>query len=52
MVHSDRVSLVTCYPSGYGAVLRFEFESDQSYLKDLIKELDAILAIFPVIGKP
>ncbi len=42
----------TCYPAGYGAVLKFEFKSDQSYLKRLIKELDDILTVFPVIGKP
>lgn len=42
----------TCYPAGYGAVLKFEFKSDQSYLKRLIKELDDILSVFPVIGKP
>ncbi|MCZ2259936.1 WapI family immunity protein [Sporosarcina sp. G11-34] len=41
-----------CYPAGYGAVLNFEFKSNQSYLDSLIKELDAILAVFPVIGKP
>ena len=42
----------TCYPAGYGAVLKFEFESDQSFLNELIKELDDILATFPVIGRP
>ncbi|WP_046173624.1 WapI family immunity protein [Domibacillus indicus] len=42
----------TCYPAGYGAVLQFEFESDQSYLNSLIKELEAVLAVFPVTGKP
>ena len=42
----------TCYPSGYGAVLKFEFESDQSFLIGLIKELENILTAFPVIGKP
>ncbi|MET4559832.1 hypothetical protein ABIA69_000975 [Lysinibacillus parviboronicapiens] len=42
----------TCYPAGYGAVLKFEFKSDQSYLKRLIKDLDDILTVFPVIGKP
>ncbi|MGG1397723.1 hypothetical protein ABE288_07830 [Bacillus salipaludis] len=31
----------TCYPAGYGAVLKFE--SDQSFLIRLIKELDDIL---------
>ena len=42
----------TCYPAGYGAVLKFEFESDQSFLIGLIKELETILTAFPVIGKP
>ena len=42
----------TCFPAGYGAVLKFEFESDQSFLIRLIKELETILTAFPVIGKP
>jgi hypothetical protein len=42
----------TCYPAGYGATLKFEFEADQSYLMTLIRELDNILKNFPVIGKP
>ncbi|MGD6831239.1 WapI family immunity protein [Sutcliffiella halmapala] len=42
----------TCYPAGYGAVLKFEFESDQTFLNRLIRELDDILTHFPVIGKP
>lgn len=42
----------TCYPAGYGAVLNFEFDSDQSYLETIIKELDDILVAFPVLGKP
>ncbi|WP_165996194.1 hypothetical protein [Bacillus sp. Cs-700] len=42
----------TCYPLGTGAVLKFDFESDQSYLKYIIKELKAILEEIPVIGKP
>lgn len=42
----------TCYPAGYGSVLNFEFKSNQSYLERLIKELDVILSVFPVIGKP
>lgn len=41
-----------CYPAGYGAVLSFEFGSDQSFLPGLINELDDILMVFPVIGKP
>ncbi len=45
-------SIETCYPAGYGAVLNFEFEADQSYLEKLIRELDDILTAFPVIGKP
>lgn len=42
----------TCFPVGDGAVLNFRFTSDQSYLKGIIKELQAILTVFPVIGKP
>ncbi|WP_435372052.1 WapI family immunity protein [Sporosarcina luteola] len=42
----------TCYPAGNGAVLEFKFESDQTYLNMLIKELDDIIIQFPVIGKP
>lgn len=42
----------TCYPAGDGAVLKFEFESDQSFLADLIKEMENVLSTFPVIGKP
>jgi len=42
----------TCYPPGYGAELTFEFQSNQSYLEQIIRELDAILAVFPVIGNP
>ncbi|MFC5603751.1 hypothetical protein [Sporosarcina koreensis] len=42
----------TCYPAGNGAVLEFKFESDQTYLNMLIKELDDIITHFPVIGKP
>lgn len=42
----------TCYPAGSGAVLTFEVDSDQSYLKDLIKELEDISYVYPVIGKP
>ncbi|MBM6618774.1 WapI family immunity protein [Bacillus suaedaesalsae] len=45
-------SFETCYPNGDGAVLTSEFESDQSYLPKLIKELEMILNAFPVIGKP
>lgn len=42
----------TCYPLGTGAILNFEFESDQSFLRNLTKELEEILDRFPVIGKP
>lgn len=42
----------TCYPAGYGAVLKFKFESDQSFLVELIKETENMLSTFPVIGKP
>ena len=42
----------TCYPAGSGAVLNFTFVSNQSYLHDLIKELDDIIHVFPVIGNP
>ena len=42
----------TCYPSGIGAVLKFDFCSDQSYLKGLIKEIESILSVYPVLGKP
>ncbi|MBM7569938.1 hypothetical protein [Aquibacillus albus] len=42
----------TCYPAGSGAVLTFEFVSNQSYLDALIKELEDITYVYPVIGKP
>lgn len=42
----------TCYLPGDGAVLAFEFESDQTYLLSLIKQLTTVLTAFPVIGKP
>jgi hypothetical protein len=42
----------TCYPAGYGAVLKFEFESDQSYLPRLMQELNGTLHSYPIIGKP
>ena len=41
----------TCYPAGSGAVLSFEFVSDQSHLINLIKELEDIIYVFPVIGE-
>ncbi|MFC4713526.1 hypothetical protein [Planococcus dechangensis] len=40
----------TQYPSGTGAVLTFEFASDQSYLLLLLRELENILASYPVVG--
>ncbi|MDN7246213.1 WapI family immunity protein [Planococcus shenhongbingii] len=43
--------LETLYPVGTGAQLSCDFESDQSYLRILIDELDAVLEAFPVIGK-
>jgi hypothetical protein len=42
----------TCYPGGSGALLTFEFVSNQSYLEGLIKELEDITYVYPVIGKP
>jgi hypothetical protein len=42
----------TCYPAGSGAVLTFEFVSNQSYLDVLIKELEDITYVYPVIGNP
>ncbi|TWT09292.1 hypothetical protein [Planomicrobium sp. CPCC 101079] len=41
-----------CYPAGNGASLKFEFRSDQNSLNRLIKEIDEILAVFPVVGTP
>ena len=41
----------TCYPVGSGAVLSFEFVSDQSHLYNLIKELENITYEYPVIGE-
>lgn len=42
----------TCYPAGFGAVLKFDFSSDQSYLIGIVQEIESILSVFPVIGKP
>ena len=39
------------YPSGGVNVLKFELINDQTYLPDLIMELDAILEAFPIRGK-
>ena len=36
------------YPLGYGSELDFEFESDQSYLPEVISELENVLSLFPV----
>lgn len=44
-------TIETCYPAGIGTQLTSEFESDQSYLRILIDELDRVLEAFPVIGK-
>ncbi|AQQ53288.1 WapI family immunity protein [Planococcus lenghuensis] len=41
----------TCYPAGTGAVLHFNFESDQMYLENLIKELDEVIIAFPILGE-
>ncbi|PFN98770.1 hypothetical protein COJ85_20600 [Bacillus sp. AFS076308] len=42
----------TCYPAGIGAVLKFDFCSDQSYLKGIVREIETILSVFPVLGNP
>lgn len=42
----------TQYPVGTGAVLTFEFASDQSYLPLLLRELENLLARYPVVGTP
>lgn len=42
----------TRYPISTGALLDFEFGSDQSYLDPLIKELDEVLTEFPVLEHP
>ncbi|MGH2317784.1 WapI family immunity protein [Planococcus sp. SE5232] len=39
----------TRYPISTGAVLTFAFGSDQSYLNQLVKELDEVLAEFPML---
>lgn len=44
-------NLETRYPVGIGAQLSCAFESDQSYLRTLIDEIDTVLETFPVIGK-
>lgn len=45
-------SIETTFPNGDGAVLTFQFSSDQSHLPLLIKEIEQILIAFPVIGTP
>ncbi|MBD8015028.1 WapI family immunity protein [Planococcus wigleyi] len=42
----------TRYPISTGAVLTFDFGSDQSYLNQLVKELDEVLSEFPVLEHP
>lgn len=42
----------TRYPISIGAVLTFDFGSDQSYLNQLVKELDEVLTEFPVLEHP
>ncbi|WP_211655442.1 WapI family immunity protein [Planococcus alpniumensis] len=42
----------TQYPVGTGAVLTFEFDSDQSFVPPLLKELEGVLTNYPVIGTP
>lgn len=41
-----------CYPAGNGASLKFDFSADQTSLNQLIKELDEIISVFPVVGAP
>jgi hypothetical protein len=43
--------LETRYPAGDSAKLSCRFIADQSYLRMLVDELDAVLEAFPVIGK-
>ena len=42
----------TQYPVGTGAVLDYEFTSDQSFLPPLIKELTDVLENYQVLGNP
>ena len=39
----------TQYPIGIGATLEFECDSDQTYLKDLLKDLKSIIGSYPVL---
>lgn len=43
--------VATRFPVGEGTLLTFEFGSDQSYLTQLIKELDEVLTEFPVLER-
>jgi hypothetical protein len=42
----------TTYPVGIGATLTFSFVSDQSFLPNLISELELVTKEFPVKGNP
>ena len=44
-------NIETCYPAEIGAELTCDFESDQTYLRILIDELDRVLEAYPVLGK-
>jgi hypothetical protein len=39
------------YPTGHGSTLEFEFESEQSYLINLMDELKSIVEEFPIKGQ-
>ena len=39
------------YPCGSFSELKFRFDSDQSYIPEMLSELEAILQEFPVIGE-
>lgn len=39
----------TQYPAGYGATLTFDFESDQSFLYEILKDLKSIIEEYPVL---
>jgi len=36
------------YPSGYGATLEFEMESEQSYLNELIRRMKKVMDEYPI----
>jgi len=44
-------SVKTTYPAVEGAELTFGFQSDQSYLKPLISQIEDVLSVYPVIGQ-